>query len=379
MCRYCKSAIGKIVLDLGEQPASEYFPSVTDQGPDRMAPLRLWLCAECGLAQLADDADLPEKPEGREPEALVRQRRDAVAQLWAAGLLQPGSTVAEGATPHGGTWLPNLGELGLRPVAGSDVADVFVDGVFGMMHAADQSAALDASLARLAPDGLLLFQFHSLAAIVGGDQWNAVRHGHYAYYSTPVVRRMLADRGLVMTHAWTFPLYGGTVLVAARRATGAPSVDASVDTTVATEIAAGVLDADVVAGLQRAVDTSTAALRSLLDTCSDRGQVVYGYSAASRAVALLHMAGIGRDRLPGVADASPGKHGCRMPGTDVPVVSPSELVTAAPDLAILFVPDLLPEVRAALPEIEQRGGRWVDAGALDLSLPSRNATSFANE
>jgi hypothetical protein len=275
--------------------------------------------------------------------------------------------------------LPNLGELGLRPVAGSAVADVFVDGVFGMMHAADQSAALDASLARLAPDGLLLFQFHSLAAIVGGDQWNAVRHGHYAYYSTPVVRRMLADRGLVMTHAWTFPLYGGTVLVAARRATGAPSVDASVDTTVATEIAAGVLDADVVAGLQRAVDTSTAALRSLLDTCSDRGQVVYGYSAASRAVALLHMAGIGRDRLPGVADASPGKHGCRMPGTDVPVVSPSELVTAAPDLAILFVPDLLPEVRAALPEIEQRGGRWVDAGALDLSLPSRNATSFANE
>lgn len=364
-CRYCRSGNGEIVLDLGEQPACEYFPSVTDRTPDPMAPLRLWLCTECGLAQLADDADLPEQPEGREPDALVRQRRAAVAEVRSAGLLSAGATVAEGATPHGGTWLPNLVEEGLRPVTGSDVADVYVDGVFGMMHAPDQSAALDAALARLAPGGLVLFQFHSLAAIVGGQQWNAVRHGHYAYYSTPVIRRMLADRDLVMTHAWTFPLYGGTVLVAARRsdgASGGPVVDPSVDSTIAAEIAAGVLDPVAVGRLQGAVDVSTSALRQLLATSSNSGQVAYGYSAASRAVALLHLAGVTSAQLPAVADASPAKHGCRMPGTDIPVVSPAELVAAAPDLSILFVPDLLPEVRAALPEIEQLGGRWIDPG-----------------
>ncbi len=365
-CRYCRSGNGEIVLDLGEQPACEYFPGVNDRTSDPMALLRLWFCTECGLAQLADDADLPEQPEGREPDALVRQRRAAVAALFAAGLLSAGASVAEGATPHGGTWMPNLIEQGLHPATEGDAADVFVDGVFGMMHAADQSAALDASLARLAPAGLMLFQFHSLAAIVGGQQWNAVRHGHYAYYSTPVIRRMLADRGLTMTHAWTFPLYGGTVLVAARRTDGAsavPAVDPSVDSTIAAELAAGVLEPDAVGRLQAAVDVSTSALRDLLATSSRNGQVAYGYSAASRAVALLHLAGVTSAQLPAVADASPAKHGCRMPGTDIPIVSPGELVAAAPDLSILFVPDLLPEVRAALPEIEQLGGRWIDPGA----------------
>ncbi|MGI5125228.1 transferase [Pseudonocardia sp. CA-107938] len=372
VCRYCRSTEGKHVLDLGLQPASECFPIVTDPGPDPMSPLRLWWCAGCGLAQLADDTDLPERPEGDEPDALVRQRRDAVAELRAAGLLRAGATVAEGATPHGGTWLPNLTELGLRPIAeGERAADVFVDGVFGMMHAVDQAAALDASLARLAPDGLLLLQFHSLAAIVGHEQWNAVRHGHYAYYSTPVIQRMLRDRGLTLTHAWTFPLYGGTVLVAARRGAAA-AVDASVERTISAEVAAGVLDPDALAGLQHAVDRSTSTLGHLLDTSSAEGRVVYGYSAASRAVALLHLTGVSKRRLPAVADSSPGKHGCRMPGTDVPVVSPAELVAAAPELVILFVPDLLAEVRRALPEVERQGGRWIDPGV--IRLPSSRVT-----
>jgi hypothetical protein len=142
-----------------------------------------------------------------------------------------------------------------------------------------------------------------------------------------------------------------------------PVVDPSVDSTDAAETAAGVLDPVAVGRLQGAVDVSTSALRELLATSSNGGQVAYGYSAASRAVALLHLAGVTSAQLPAVADASPAKHGCRMPGTDIPIVSPAELVAAAPDLAILFVPDLLPEVRAALPEIEQLGGRWIDPGA----------------
>ena len=48
-----------------------------------------------------------------------------------------------------------------------------------------------------------------------------------------------------------------------------------------------------------------------------------------------------------------------MPGSRIPIVSPDDLVAARPDKVLLFVPDLLNEVRQALPEIEQNGGRWV--------------------
>lgn len=359
-CRSCRGGDGELVLDLGDQPACEYFPRLDDATPDPVFPLRLWLCGGCGLAQLADDADLPDQPEGVEPEALSEQRRAAVAAVRAAGLLRPGATVAEGATPHGGSWLPHLAELGIGPAAPGALADVVVDGSFGLMHAVDQAAALDGLVAGLAPGGVLLFQFHSLAAILRGGQWNAVRHGHYAYYSTPTVQAMLAERGIVATHAWVFPLYGGTVLLAATR-DGRPT--ASVADVIADELAAGVHDAGRVARLQQAVDASTAGLRTFVERAAANGGV-YGYSAASRAVALLHMAGVGEHRLRAVADASPAKQGCRMPGTRIPVISPDELVAAGPDVVLLFVPDLMAEVRGSLPAVEAAGGTWVDVEAL---------------
>ena len=79
-----------------------------------MFPLRLWLCADCGLAQLVDDAELPDEPEGLEPAALTEQRHDAVLAAAAAGLLPAGATVVEGRTPHGGSWRTELEALGLR-------------------------------------------------------------------------------------------------------------------------------------------------------------------------------------------------------------------------------------------------------------------------
>jgi hypothetical protein len=358
-CRSCRSEVGDIVLDLGEQPACEYFPALDDPEPDAVFPLRLWLCAACGLAQLADDAELPDQPEGVEPAALAQQRRDAVATAHAAGLLPAGATVAEGATPHGGSWWPEIRELGLRPAADDAPADVVVDGSFGMMHATDQAAALDALVARLAPDGVLLFQFHTLAAVLRERQWNSVRLGHYAYYSVPALQGMLAERGLVVTSAWTFSLYGGTVMIAARRH-GTP--DASVARTVAAEVEEGVLDARALQKLQECVDTSIAALRRLTEDARGAGARVYGYSAASRSVALVYLADL-RGLLLGVADAADAKHGCRMPGTEIPVISPAELVAARPEIVLMFVSDLMPEVRRALPEIEAGGGQWVDAGS----------------
>jgi C-methyltransferase-like protein len=63
-------------------------------------------------------------------------------------------------------------------------------------------------------------------------------------------------------------------------------------------------------------------------------------------------------------DASSAKQGLRMPGTDIPVVEPAQLAARRPDAVLLFLTDLLKEVRAAYPEVEGSGGRWVDAETL---------------
>jgi C-methyltransferase-like protein/putative zinc binding protein len=371
-CRACRGRGGEVVLDMGEQPACDYFPRYDEPGPDPVYPLQMWLCASCGLAQLLTDPTVPEEPRGAEPAALVEQARDAVARVAAAGLLPAGARVAEYGSPHGGSWLDLLTARGLAPVADGDEADVIID-CFGMMHAADQAAAVAERSARLAPRGTLLLQFHSLAAIVRQGQWNALRHGHYAYYSTTALTAMLAGAGLRPCGAWQFSLYGGTVLLAACHddddrtsvVTGEGGEPGeTVRSLLADEAHGGVTTPGVVGGLQREAAAQADSLREWLTAQRAAGKSVLGYSAASRAVALLCSAGVDAGLLPAVADASPGKRGLRMPGTTIPVISPAQLTAAPPDTVLVFVPDLIPEVRKAYPEVEAAGAVWKDISDL---------------
>src|SRR5271166_3603772 len=240
LCRACRESAGRLVLDLGEQPASDYFPRRDDPGPDPAYPLQMWLCSSCGLAQLVADPTVPEEPRATEPAALVAQAADAVARVAAAGLLADGRRVAEYGSPHGGSWLELLAGRGLTPVPQGEPADVVLD-CFGLMHAADQSAAMAERVSRVTPGGVLLLQYHSLDAIIRGGQWNALRHGHYAYYSTTALGAMLAAQGFSAHRAWQFELYGGTVLLAASRDAGPPvRSDDSVPALLSQETRAGV-------------------------------------------------------------------------------------------------------------------------------------------
>ncbi|WP_405136907.1 class I SAM-dependent methyltransferase [Nocardia sp. NBC_01388] len=358
-CRGCGAGSLIRVLDLGKMPAADHFPPLDApaESLDSTHPLAMDLCTECGLAQLAEDDTVTAEPRGVEPQALRDQAADALAQVSAAGWLT-GRTTREFGSPHGGSWLPLL--TGFTETEAP--ADVVVD-CFGIMHEPDQRAAFAQRAAATAPDGVLLLQFHSLHAIVEQGQWNALRHGHFAYYSLTALRRLLADAGMRIAAAWGFDLYGGTVLVAAVHV-AAETVEPTGDSQVARILNAEIslfgsepdAAADAVRSLQQAADQQAAALRRWLEYETLSGSRIFAYGAASRAVALLHLAGAHRGLLAAVADASPAKQGRRMPGTDIPIIDPAELLAAQPDRVLLTVPDLLQEVRSQWPGLE---GRWV--------------------
>ncbi len=333
-------------------PAADDFPLAdTLVGPGETGyPLAMDLCVACGLAQLAEDDTDTAEPRGVEPEALRDQAAAAVALVRSDGWLR-GATVREFGSPHGGSWLPRLAEHGFTVEA--DGADVVLD-CFGIMHEPDQRAAFLLRARATAPDGVLLLQFHSLHAIVRQRQWNALRHGHFAYYSLTTLVRLLRGVGMSVATAWEFDLYGGTVLIAAVHGVREP--DAAVRAILAAE--AGLTDAAVVGELQTSAERHASSLRRRLEHESDSGRVVYAYGAASRAVALFGAAGIHRGLVRAVADASPAKQGRRMPGTDVPIIAPAQLVRSRPDRVLLTLPDLLPELELRFPELS---GRWMSA------------------
>jgi hypothetical protein len=333
------------VLDLGAAPAADHFPLVTVGVREAAHPLAMEVCDACGLAQLAEDDTVADEPRGVEPQALKDQAAAAVARVADAGWLR-GSTVREFGSPHGGSWLGLLQRRGFT-VTTDGPADVVLDS-FGIMHEPDQASAFRQRAAATAPGGVLLLQYHALEAIVAQGQWNALRHGHFAYYSRQALHRLLAAAGMSVESSWSFDLYGGTELVAAVHATGLSAPDAGYDETVVERLKAGVL--------QRAADTHTTELTTWLRERQRDGTSVAAYGAASRAVALFALAGVNRELVSAVADASTAKHGRRMPGTDIPVIAPAELVTMDPDVVLLTLPDLYGEVSAQFPTL---AGRWV--------------------
>ncbi len=357
-CRACAAKELDEILDLGAVPAADHFPPAAEPvTADRTHRLAMALCRRCGLAQLADDDTIAAEPRGLEPRALREQAADAVALVAEAGWLRGGSTVREFGSPHGGTWVPLLTARGFTETPGCP-ADIVIDS-FGLMHEPDQHGAVHARAAALAPHGVLLLQFHSLHTILTHGQWNALRHGHFAYYSVPALRTLIASVGLRAMAAWEFDLYGGTVLVAAVADPSDPlrlpaDPPGPLHRLVTDE--AGLVTARNLAPLQAAADSQARSLRAWLEYEASVGHRIYAYSAASRAVALFARAGVHPGLLRGVADASPAKHGRRMPGTEIPIITPAELVAAQPDRVLLTVPDLLPEVRSALPSLESA---WV--------------------
>jgi hypothetical protein len=346
------------VLDAGLQPPSDLHPKPSDPGPDPEFPLVMVMCLDCRLVQLESDATTPEEPRGLEPRALVEQAEAAVDQAEAEGYLRPGIRVLEYPSPHGGSWVEQLERRSLIEVS-QGPAELLVD-VFGMMHERDQRAALIKRLSQMSADAILLMQFHTVAAIVRSGFWNALRHGHFAYYSTPVLGHMAAELGLTALAAWEYPLYGGTILLAlAKEGSRWGKPAGNVKQLIDRETAEGVLQPTAVASLNESLASSAAALGTYLADARSRSETVAGYSAASRTSALLQRGQVSAQDLVVIADAAPGLHGRAMPGSRIPIVSPAELVESRPDKVLLFVPDLLDEVRRALPEIELSGGRWV--------------------
>lgn len=361
-CRHCRSSDGEVVLDLGHQPSAETFPAAdTSPDGDPQHPLRMWLCSSCRLAQLMED------PGTVEEQTVVVESRAMLAQGDATldfaveqGLLHAGDRVVEFGSPHGHPLDERLLARGLVPADAADAADagpaqVVLD-IYGLLHEPDQEAALGERLGRVAPGGALVLQLHSLASVVVTGQFSELRHGHFAYWSLPALDDALRARGWGIHRARRFDFDAGTLAVVA---TADPRPDAEVVELLAAEEATGATNAAGITTLQHGADTATDALRTWLDDERAAGRRVVGYGAAGRSVPLLCHGRIDSTLLTAVADAAPAKHGRRLPGTDIEIVPPSRLSDLRPDRVLLFLPDLLDEVRRDYPEVAESGAAWV--------------------
>ena len=217
----------------------------------------------------------------------------------------------------------------------------------------------------LAPEGLLVLEFHHLLALVEQGQFDTVRHGHWSYLSLNAVQSLAERHGLTCVQAIAEPVFGGSLrVVLAHRGAGYP-IDAGVAGLLAREADAGLADGTGLTALNGRARQSAGALRAYLVEARRRGLRVLGYGAPSKAAVLLGLSGIGPDLLEFTVDAAPLKHHLAIPGARIPIRPVADLRAARPDEVLVLTWDIADEVVQSL----ESGGGWGAQYVVPLPTP----------
>lgn len=355
-CRACHSPAPRRVLDLGEVAASDQFPRADDPTPDPTWPLRLYVCEECHLVQLGRERGVyPEPQMAVDSQTALDHARSSVAEIIADERLPQGATVIELDSSHGASWRPSFLAAGLTAVDPDGTADLVVD-VHHLMHVDDLDAAVRDHVRRLAPRGRLVCEFFHVLPVVENTLIDTIRHGHFLYLSVLAAVPLFARHGLTVTRASLVDVYGGSVRLTAARTEESPAVDDSVERVVARERAAGLDRLESLEALGSRGAQVAEAFRSHLERLRRDGRSVAGYGAPSKATVLLALAGVGSELLPYTVDLSPAKHGCRVPGTGVPIRPVEDLLADRPDDVVVLTWDIADEVAHQLARLGADSG-----------------------
>ncbi len=342
-CRGCGQGDLTRVLDLGQQSACDHFPPADLPGPDPRWPLALTMCRGCSLVQLDHFSPVAEEPLAVESATLRRHALDATSRLLGRLDATLPLRVREFASQHGGSWSAALADAGC--VLALDHANLVVDNQ-SIIHAENLEAELATRVAAMADDGVLAIEFHHALRQLEEAQFDTVRHGHPLYFSLHSWSAACQRHGLSVVDAWSEDVFGGCLVVLARR--GNHRGSSAVDAILQEERDAKATSPDGYAQLAARMSQTVADLRAYLDRAQASGRTVAAYGAGSKAVTFLGVVGVHERDIPIVADLAPGKQGRRIPGTDIRIVSPDDLVASRPDDVVVLTWDIATEVVAQL-------------------------------
>jgi len=398
-CHHCAAALQHTFLDLGFAPASNAYLSETDLGaPERYYPLKLKVCTDCWLVQTECYASATElfssdyayfssvssswlEHATRYTESMIQRLRlngeslvievasndgYLLRHFLAACVpcigIEPTASTADAAEKLG---IPVVREffgeaLGKRLAHETKQADLIIgNNVFA--HVPDINDFARGLKAALKPSGIITLEFPHLLRLIEQTQFDTVYHEHFSYLSLYTVSRVFAAAGLRATHVEELGTHGGSLRVYGCHADDRRADSETIRAILLAERRAGLQELAVYRGFQKRADAVKDGLVSFLINQKRAGRKVAAYGAAAKGSTLLNYAGIKPDLLPFVCDAAPSKQGKFLPGSHIPIVSPSALIECKPDLVLILPWNIADEVTCQHAYIKEWGGRFVIA------------------
>jgi hypothetical protein len=397
-CRFCKSEVKDVFIDLGNAPASNSFLTKEELNePETFYPLKVFTCSKCFLVQV---------DEYKKSDSIFDARYvyfSSYSKSWLAHAknytnlmvkkfgYNMDSLVVEIASNDGYLLQyfkeKNIPVLGIEPTAntaevaqqkgieslvrffGKQLASELVSqnkkanlllGNNVLAHVPDIIDFVGGMKIVLAEDGVITMEFPHLLQLVENNQFDTIYHEHFSYLSFYSVKQIFESQGLELFDVDEIPTHGGSLRIYAKhKEDGSKPVSPNVSNLIEKENRAGLTQMSYYNRFQeKAFDIKISFLEFLVKAKRENKKVA-AYGAAAKGNTLLNYCGVKTDLIDYVVDANPNKRDKYLPGSHIPVVDEQHLKLNKPDYIIIFPWNIRDEIMGQLLYIRDWNGKFL--------------------
>ncbi|MGN6416039.1 MAG: methyltransferase domain-containing protein [Pseudobacter sp.] len=397
-CRFCKTELTHVFIDLFNSPASNSFLRQEQLNePETFYPLKTFTCPKCFLVQVDEykksDAIFNSdyvyfssystswlKHAKAYTEKMIERfgynERSKVIEIASNDgyLLQyfvekkvpvlgiePTANTAKAAEEKGVESVVDF--FGVRlaeTLAAKGIKANLLLGNNVLAHVPDIVDFVGGMKILLATDGVITMEFPHLMQLVDNNQFDTIYHEHFSYLSFYTVQQIFAEAGLEMFDVEEIPTHGGSLRIYAHHKEDSthiitPNVQMLLDK----EKSKGMQGLDYYDNFtQRALKVKLDLMDFLVEQ-KRAGKKVAAYGAAAKGNTLLNYCGIKSDLIEYAVDANPHKQGKFMPASHIPVVDLEHLKQHQPDFVIILPWNIKEEIVQQLAFIRNWKGQFV--------------------
>ena len=394
-CRFCKSELKNIFLDLGDIPSANSFLNEDEIEQERKYPLCVYICKKCLLVQI---------PEIRTPDELfsnyayfssfsnswLNHAKEYADMMIKRFRLNNKSQIIEIASNDG--YLldffsrVNISVLGIEPASNvaktaikkgiptlerffntktahdlknNKQADVLI-GNNVLAHVPDINDFVKGMKILLKPNGVITMEFPHILQLINQNQFDTIYHEHYSYFSFSVIQKIFFSQKLIIFDVEEIPTHGGSLRIFVKHSENKTlEIKENVQNLIKKENEKGLNDFSTYSDFASKIEKIKEEFTKFLEKANKENKSVICYGAPAKGNTLLNYFKINPKLIEYTVDLSPHKQGLFLPGTHIAIKKPSQIKETRPDYIIILPWNLKDEIMEQMKEVKDWGGKFV--------------------
>lgn len=225
-------------------------------------------------------------------------------------------------------------------------------------HMPDAEEFVKAAKILLNENGVIAIEAPYFVDLIENLEYDTIYHEHLGYVSVKPLTFLFEGFEMEIFDVEKVGIHGGSLRIFVGMK-GKHEIKASVAEFIAAENQKGIYDLAKLREFAEKVKKHKEELIELLRGLKKQGKRIAGLSAPAKGNTLLNYCHINTDILDFVTEKAQIKVGLYTPGTHIPVLDDSHLLSEMPDYALILAWNFAEEIMNNLNEYKNKGGRFI--------------------